>query len=146
MKGLHATITGLPNQWQILTRSPTDLQPGETTTFDVIIKPTTQNEDDIQPVLKITDAKGSEIYKQQLPAIKSTSPLTAQFTKQLTPLTQNTQTIITIIAAALILITLFAKKPPQTKPTHTAHDSHAKEHAEHQTHLQNEHDHHNEHH
>lgn len=146
MKGLHATITGLPNQWQILTRSPMDLQPGETTTFDVIIKPTTQNEDDIQPVLKITDAKGSEIYKQQLSAIKSTSPLTAQFTKQLTSLTQNTQTIITIIAAALILITLFAKKPPQTKPTHATHDSHAKEHAEHQTHLQNEHDHHNEHH
>ncbi len=147
MKGLHATITGLPNQWQILTRSPTDLQPGETTTFDVIIKPTTQNEDDIQPVLQITDSKGSEIYKQQLPTIKSTSPLTAQFTKQLTNLSQNTQTIIAIIAACLILITLFAKKPPQTKPIHDTHDNHSKEHTdEHQTHLQNEHEHHNEHH
>ena len=150
MKGLRATITGLPNQWQILTRSPTDLQPGETTTFDVIIKPTTQNEDDIQPRLQITDSKGSEIYKQQLPTIKSTSPLTAQFTKQLTNLSQNTQTIIAIIAACLLLIALFAKKQPQTKQPHIAHDvhdGHNKEHTdEHQTHLQNEHDHHNEHH
>ena len=140
MTGLFATITGLPTNWQVLTRSPTDLQPGQTTTFDVIVKPTNDNTEDIYPTLQITDSKGSEIYKKQLPTIPSTSPLTAQFTKTISKLPNWIQLLFAIFLLFVFVKLTFKNKPVtyEDKPktivtTSESHDSH-NTHNSHETH------------
>jgi hypothetical protein len=71
--GVTATVTDVPQEWQVLTQYPVDVAAGETKTLTALVRPKGNWEQDVVPTLVVKDDAGNEIKRQSVSPIRATS-------------------------------------------------------------------------